>query len=420
MCVLMIDFNAYFASVEQQLRPELRGKPVAVVPVEADTTCCIAASYEARRWGIKTGTLVAEARRLCPQLKVVLARPEIYVRVHERIVEVVEQCIHIEEISSIDEMWGYVKARDEEEGRSLCMKIKGSIARNVGAYLKCSVGIGPNVFLAKVATDLEKPDGYVYLRREDVPRRILHLSLSDLCGIGKRMEARLASAGIKTIEELYNASRQKLRKIWGGIEGERFYEMLRGEPIQRQRRRTRTIGHSHVLPPAARHFDGAYAVGHRLLQKAAMRLRHQRLTCGRLVVWIRWTDRTRCCIEMGVGGTQDTMRLLAAYDEVWRELRREILENKKIDSFNSKPCFLSVGVIFTDLEAENVATEPLFEADRKRERLCEVVDALNRHYGRGKILWGGAILARDAAPMRIAFSRVPDVDLEGDWTVGEP
>ena len=87
---LYVDFDSYFASVEQQLRPELRGKPIGVVPVMAETTCCIAASYEAKRFGVKTGTRVSDARKLCRNIKFVEARPAVYVEYHHKLVEAVE------------------------------------------------------------------------------------------------------------------------------------------------------------------------------------------------------------------------------------------------------------------------------------------------------------------------------------------
>jgi DNA polymerase-4 len=92
---LYVDFNSYFASVEQQLVPSLRGKPVGVLAVMAETTCCIAASYEAKAFGIKTGTLVKEARRLCPAMIFVEARPSVYVAIHHQLIEIVESCTHV-------------------------------------------------------------------------------------------------------------------------------------------------------------------------------------------------------------------------------------------------------------------------------------------------------------------------------------
>src|SRR5947209_374011 len=102
--VLFLDINSYFATVEQQEQPELRGKPIIVSPVNSDSTCAIAASYEAKRYGIKTGTNVGEARTMCPGLIVVPARPSLYVHYHERIIEAAESVLPVEKVDSIDEM----------------------------------------------------------------------------------------------------------------------------------------------------------------------------------------------------------------------------------------------------------------------------------------------------------------------------
>src|SRR4051812_5013706 len=101
---LMVDFNSFFASAEQQLRPELRGQPVAVAPVRSETTCAIAASYEAKKFGIKTGTPIAKARKMCPDLVVVEARPPLYVKMHEDLKRAIDSCSHVEATWSIDEL----------------------------------------------------------------------------------------------------------------------------------------------------------------------------------------------------------------------------------------------------------------------------------------------------------------------------
>src|SRR5579872_4205664 len=101
---IFLDLNSYFASIEQELRPELRGKPVGVVPVMADTTCCIAASYEAKAFNVRTGTRVGDARVMCPGIEFVEARHEIYVEYHHKIVDAVESCVPVGVVMSIDEM----------------------------------------------------------------------------------------------------------------------------------------------------------------------------------------------------------------------------------------------------------------------------------------------------------------------------
>ena len=104
---LFIDCDSFFASVEQHLNPALRGKPVGVAPVMAETSCCIAASYEAKHYGVKTGTGIREARQLCPGIKIVESKPVEYVKVHHKVIEAVEDCIHVEAVLSIHEMWAW-------------------------------------------------------------------------------------------------------------------------------------------------------------------------------------------------------------------------------------------------------------------------------------------------------------------------
>ena len=131
---LFLDFNAFFASCEQHLRPELRGKPVGVVAVPTDSTCCLAASYEAKRHGVKTGTMVGDARRMCPGMVFVEARPPEYVRLHERLVEVIEEEMHVEAVHSIDEVSCRLTGlwREREAARALALEIKVAILEKVG------------------------------------------------------------------------------------------------------------------------------------------------------------------------------------------------------------------------------------------------------------------------------------------------
>src|ERR1700728_2372627 len=156
---LFLDLNSYFASVEQELRPELRGRPVAVVPVMADTTCAIAASYEAKAFGVRTGTQIGEAKRMCPGLVLVEARHEVYVDYHNRIVEAVERCVPVAAVMSIDEIAASLMGREQPliAALDLARRVKESIREHAGATLRCSVGLAPNRYLSKIASDMEKP-----------------------------------------------------------------------------------------------------------------------------------------------------------------------------------------------------------------------------------------------------------------------
>src|SRR5215813_4607764 len=156
---LFVDMNSFFASAEQQLEPRLRNRPMAVSPVEAETTCCIAASYEAKQYGIKCGTAVYEARRMCPGIPIVPARPELYIRIHDDLKTAVETCTPVERTMSIDEFSCRLSSdrREPEAALKLAGQVKKAI-RRVGECLRASIGIAPNQFLAKVAADMQKPD----------------------------------------------------------------------------------------------------------------------------------------------------------------------------------------------------------------------------------------------------------------------
>ena len=179
---LYVDFNSYFASVEQQLRPSLRGRPVGVLPLLAETTCCIAASYEAKACGVKTGTPAYEARRLCPGIILVEARPAVYVEMHHRLVAAVESCSPVGQVRSIDEMdcplMGSERRRDK--ALALAARIKAAVAQAGGEMMRCSIGIAPNVFLAKMASNMRKPDGCTVIEQTELPQVLHRLELRDI------------------------------------------------------------------------------------------------------------------------------------------------------------------------------------------------------------------------------------------------
>lgn len=381
----------------------MRGKPVVVAPVMAETTCCIAASQDAKRYGISTGTVVGEARRLCPGLVVLEARPELYVSYHQRLVKVIECCIHVSDIMSIDEVCCDLTAMfaPREKAEAVAKKIKRSISREIGVCLTSSIGIAPNAFLAKVASDMEKPDGLVILDDADLPHRLFGLKLRDFPGIGRNMEKRLIAAGFDTVEKLCAASRVELRKIWRGIEGDRVYDGLHGAIVHRQPpAQTSTIGHSHVLPPELRNEAGALATLHRLLQKAAMRLRHAGYYAGGMHLSLKLKGRSRWGDALTFLETQDTREFIRIFNLLWT----------KRPAARGEP--LAVGITFFDFTPVEGHTGTLFETGDSRRGLNATVDHINRKLGKNTVFFGGALGALDYAPLRIAFNRIPDVILE--------
>ncbi|MBC8190494.1 MAG: DNA polymerase [Puniceicoccaceae bacterium] len=407
---LFIDFDSFFASVEQQYQPELRGQPVGVVPsLGVETTCCIAASYEAKAFGVKTGTAVREARYLCPGIVFVEAGHANYIRVHEQIKTLIHEIIYVEAVLSIDEMYGKLPRhwQPPEVARAKAMEIKAALAQGIGSHIRASIGLAPNRFLAKLASKLEKPDGLTTMDFDEIPEKLYRFDLSDITGIGRRIEQRLHSARIMDMEALCAASKRKLHRIWGGIEGDRMWYALRGvevPPVETQRS---TIGHSHVLPPRLRSFHGAQATLHRMLQKACLRLRAMDYFAGHLLVGVkfgfdlRWEAQTYCF------PTQDSVVLGRLLNALWAQHPSDAPEPTK------------VSVTLARLEPLGSHTPSLFAEDNqpRRMQLQHAMDTVNKRFGGRTLYYADAMEAQrssEAAPMRIAFNHIPDLELERD------
>jgi len=404
---LTIDFNSFFASVEQQERPELRGKPVAIVPVMAETTGAIAVSIEAKKLGLTRNARVAEARQICPDLIVVEARPETYINYHRRLVEVIDSCVHVSKVQSIDEVTCELTARfsPRDEAEALAKRIKAAITRDVGPLLRSSIGIAPNWLLAKVASDMQKPDGLVILDESDLPEKILHLAPGDVAGIGPNIQQRLSERGITTMAQLYAASKEEFHAVWKSVRGEQLWRLLHGEDLPFfEQQEGNTIGHGHVLPPDRRNHDAALAALHRLLQKAAMRLRHGGYCAGGLSVSIDYRDNTSWSAELRLTETQDTILLTQALNQLWK--KRPAADRKRVP--------LRIGVHLVHLLDLRLHTPDLFEqkTEETHGRLFNAVDHLNKVLGKNTVYFGGAHGATKDAPMRIAFTRIPEPEIE--------
>ncbi len=403
---LTIDFNSYFASVEQQERPELRGQPLGIVPVLAETTGCIAVSLEAKKLGLTRNMRVADARRICPGLVIVEARPETYINYHRRLVAAIADCVPEPKVQSIDEVTCRLHGMLDRAGaEKLAKRIKAKITREVGPLLRSSIGIAPTWLLAKVASDMQKPDGLVILDDEDIPAKLLHLPPGAIAGIGPNMQERLRAHGITTMARLYAATMAEFRGIWQSVRGEQMWRLLHGEDLDYfENKEGQTIGHGHVLPPARRSHPAALAVLHRLLQKAAMRLRHNDCCAGRLRVTVDYADDTHWSDEAQLTETQDTLVLTHALNALWK---------KRPDKFTRRTP-LRIGVMLADLLAMRLHTPDLFEHEtvKSHGKLFEAVDHLNKVLGKNSVYFGGAHGATQDAPMRIAFTRIPEPEIE--------
>ena len=425
---LHIDLNSFFASVEQQLHPEYRNKPTGVVPTMADTTSLIAASYEAKALGIKTGTRVSEAKRICPDIILVNGDHSTYAEYSHKIVAAVERVCPVAHTPSIDEMVCQLLGRERHPptARKISFAIKQAIRDDVGETLRCSIGMAPNRYLAKIASDMQKPDGLIGLLPSQLPNSIAHLVLRDLPGIGARTEVRLNAKGIRTMPDLLALDRPAMHALFDSVWGDRMYHWLRGNdtgddgaPVPSDLQKS--LGHSHVLAPEHRSPEGAWAVAHKLLHKAAMRLRMEKFFTGSLAVTIKYSLTREQSLHAAASGQakvkkhlsgitqtgwgmearfrpcQDTLSLLEALQGCWKQ--------SPTGPEHQKPFF--VGVTLRNLIPEGEVQTSLFEEPGNRNQLSATMDKLNLKYGHTTLHFAGMLPARDSAPTRIAFTQIP-------------
>lgn len=414
---LFLDLNSYFASVEQQLQPGLRGKPVIVAPVDTDTTVAIAASIEAKRFGISTGTPVWEAKRLCRELIVTPARHDRYVEFHQAIVEEIWRHIPVTRVCSIDEV--ACRLLDNENDRdtavALAARVKAGIRANVGDCLKSSVGIAPNRLLAKLASDIQKPDGLTVFEASDLPHRLFDLRLRDIAGIGAKMERRLAIDGINDIAELCSRRPRDAGTAWGGTNGDRLWYLLHGVDLPEKPTQSRTIGHSHVLSPQRRGLESTRLTARRLALKAASRLRRKGYRSRLLVLHGKFEDdKTNWRASVKLPATQDSFVILSALDGLFPRLAAA--GRARMGGFRLR----MVGITLCEIESVTGEQDSLFALldpndplarETRGLALSRAMDRMNERFGRNAVtvgpLGGGRI---DRVGTKIAFGRIPDLD----------
>lgn len=399
--ILFFDMNSFFASVAQAEEPMLMGRPVGVLTTDAPGAACIAASIEAKRKGVGMGTRQEEARQLCPGIVFRAVKHDVCVRYHHAIRAAVESVLPIDRAWSIDECSCLLKGsqQDLQVALELARCLQKVILHQVSPALRCSVGLAPNRFLAKVAAGLEKPGGVHWLLPDILPDRIAHLALDDLPGISWRMKARLERAGITDIHALYAMDPKAARVLWGSVSGERFVRELRGEVAVWPDTKRGVIGHGQVLTGANRTPEGARLVARRLLIKAAARLRREGFFARNLSVGLKCASRGRQGRDGQIKATQDTFFLLSVFDRYWASLSAE------------RP--LAVHVTLGGLIRPDAMVRDLFDPappmpSAGRAALCKAIDGLNQRFGQDTVRFGQ--LPPHRVPYtgaKIAFGRIP-------------
>ena len=398
---LYVDFDGFFASCEEQADPRLYGRPVGVIPFrDARNSCVIASNAQAKSFGVKTGIAIAEARRLCPHIALVPQRPDLYVRTQQRVVVAVLSVLPIDVICSIDELAAVLEDRDCPE--EIAGRIKQRVREAVGKHITCSIGCAPNRWLAKIAADLDKPDGLTVLGPSDLPGRLLNIGLEELPGVGRRMRARLEQAGLSTVGDLWNSNPGRLCSIWGNVAGTRFWYALHGYDVEPPPTRRNSIGHGRVLPPEQRSVQTARGLARQLVVKAARRLRREGFLAQRLTVSADCLNAPRWTASTAIAKANNDLACLGALAVLWADL----------DGARPHATLFRIAVSFDRfmLSSEVQLELPFGEPDNRQRKadLTAAVDAINGRYGRTVIGYGQCCAQGGYTGAKIAYGRIPE------------
>jgi DNA polymerase-4 len=322
-------------------------------------------------------------------------------------------------VLSIDEMACRLMGRERPllAALELGRQVKTRILEQVGPMLRSSVGLATNRYLAKIASDMEKPDGLVALPLDILPGALRLLTLRDLPGVGARTEKRLNEQGIRAMEELLALNCEQAGRLWGSVWGERLWHWLRGEDFDMsETEHLKSMSHQHVLAPEMRTPEKAWAVAHKLLHKAAMRLRADDLWASSIGLAIgfavprgenapvsRYGAPTRGWKgELRLSECQDNQTLIAALSRLWA--------SRPTGAQFEHPYF--IGVHLNGLVPDRLHSLNLFdgtEDEQNRTRLLAAMDELNHKYGLSTLAPATMLTAFKAAPTRIAFHSIPEL-----------
>ncbi len=382
--IIHIDMNAFFASVEQQTNPALQGKPIAVTGT--GRTVVTTASYEARAFGVKTGMNTWQARQQCPHLIFVTGDNRKYTSTSRQIMGMLLEYTPLVEVVSIDEAFMDVTGSLAIFGSAerIAYLIKARIRHRFG--LTCSVGIAPNKRLAKVASEMQKPDGLTVIPPKEVSRIMEQLPIGALCGIGRKTERQLNQLGIRTCGELGRYPVEILTRKFG-IVGERLSRMgqgIDGDPVvpAEEAEEVKSVGHSMTLD---RDITDRKEILKYLLQLSEMvgrRARRHGVTGKTVHLTIRYADFTTF-------GRQATLRSHTnASPEIYREAVA-ILDTLVLE----QPVRL-LGVRITNL-AYHGTQLPIFPEERRHVLATGAMDLVNDKFGEFTVTFGSIVEAED-------------------------
>lgn len=388
--IIHLDINSCFATIEQQANPILRHRPVVVAAYTTPSGCILAASVTAKKMGIKTGMRVMDAKSICPEVVALLPDPQKYRFVHRRIKRILKNYSDKVVPKSIDEF--VFKVPNGLDPVIVSKEIKQRIKTQVGEYITVSIGISTNRYLAKVASNLQKPDGLSEINSNNYLEVFSKLKLTDLTGIKKGNSIRLMTCGIKSVLDFYKAPVWRLRLAFGGIGGFYWYQRLHGFEVDDFKSKRGMIGNSYAPPPnMANEF---FPILSKLCEKTGFRLRKNNLKALGVHLFVQ--DRNGRFWHMG----KKLKRYVFETEEIQKEIKR-IFALSPI-----KNNFRNIAISTFNLSSMDNLQLDMFDDLNKKYNLVRAVDNINKKWGLYTIHLGSMSLDSKVVQDRISFGQL--------------
>lgn len=382
--ILHVDMNSFFASVEIADDPSLKGKPLAIAgDAKQRKGIVVTCSYEARKYGVKTTMQLWEAKRLCPNLIVKQPNHERYRLVSSAIFDLLRNYSVLVEPVSIDE--GYIDITDSKELGSpveIAERIQHDLLNNLD--LPCSIGIAPNKFLAKMASDMKKPLGITILRKRDIPAVLWPLPVIEMYGVGEKTAEKLEGIQVKTIKDLAHANELQLESVLG-IRGVRLKERANGIDLRKVDPEAaavnKSIGSSVTLPRDISNQSELLTVLEKLSGNVMTRLKRKQYVTKNVSVMIRYKNRET------ITRSRMLENPIVEAGDIFKAAKSLFIKN-----WNGHPVRL-LGITGQDLLKADQAYEQLslftYEKESKKEPLYNAINQIKKKYG-SSILRKGA------------------------------
>lgn len=396
-----IDLNSCFATVEQQANPFLRGKPIAVAAYASPNGCILAPSIEAKKFGVKTGMRVKEGKLLCPHLLVLPPDPWKYRNVHLKLRSIFKNYTSKFAPKSIDEFVLHFDASSSHLSSKNLLDLGSEIRNKIydtGDWLHVSIGIGPNRFLAKTASGMQKPCGLVEINQFNFLENFAKLKLTDLCGIASRNQARLNTMGIFTVLDFYNSPLWKNRAAFHSIGGYYWFLRLRGYEIDAVEFARRSYGNSYSLPQKFTSLEDLSPILMKLVEKTSFRLRRANLAARGVHLEVIFK-----------GAYWHHGRLVSRDIFDARDIYREIYKVFLGCPYLGMPV-VKLSVSCFQLTKQNQIQLELFSDVPKKLKLTKALDDINNRFGEFVVYSGRMAKTQKFVPDRIAFGGVKELE----------